>query len=96
MAKDSGSLEIAQAYARAQAVTEAASEPLTAEGELDMARYGDILRPRRLVGVRGAGFMFDGFYYVKRVTHRIQRGDYKQSFTLKRDGFGALSPVVVP
>jgi len=95
MAKESGSLEIAQAFARAQAITDAGSQPVTADGELDMARYGDVLRPRRLVGVRGAGWMFDGFYYVKRVTHRIHRGEYKQSFTLKRDGFGALSPVVV-
>ncbi len=96
MARESGSLEITQAFARAQAATDDASQPLTADGELDMARYGDILRPRRLVGVRGAGWMFDGFYYVKRVTHRIQRGQYKQSFTLKRDGFGAMSPVVMP
>ena len=94
MARESGSLEIEQAFARAQALTDQASDPLTAEGELDMERYGDILRPRRLVGVRGAGWMFDGYYYVKQVTHRIKRGEYKQSFTLKRDGFGALTPVI--
>ena len=61
-----------------------------------MTRYGDILRPRRLVGVRGAGWMFDGFYYVSNVTHRIKKGEYTQSFTLKREGFGAISPVVLP
>jgi hypothetical protein len=95
MAKDSGSLDPVQAFARAQAVTDDGSLPVTADGELDMARYGAVLRPRRLVGVRGAGFAFDGFYYVQRVTHRIQHGDYKQSFTLKRDGFGAISPVIM-
>ena len=95
LAPESGNLSVEQAFARAQAATDAGSQPLTAQGELDMDRYGDVLRPRRLVGVRGAGWMFDGFYYVKQVTHRIKRGEYKQSFTLKRDGFGAISPVVV-
>ena len=39
---------------------------------------------------------FDGFYYVKQVTHTSRRGSYKQSFTLTREGTGALAPVVVP
>ena len=96
MAKDSGSLNPIQALARAQALTDRSSDAVTAQGQLDMTRYGDILRPRRLVGVRGAGWMFDGFYYVSNVTHRIKKGEYTQSFTLKREGFGAISPVVLP
>jgi hypothetical protein len=48
------------------------------------------------VGLRGAGHSFDGLYYVKSVTHNIRRGEYKQSFTLTREGLGAISPVVVP
>jgi hypothetical protein len=95
MARESGSLSPIQAYARAQALTDRSSDAVTAQGELDMTRYGDILRPRRLVGVRGAGWMFDGFYYVKQVTHRIKKGEYTQSFTLTREGFGAIAPVVM-
>ena len=38
-------------------------------GELDIARYGDILRARSTVFVRGAGLTNDGIYYVKSVTH---------------------------
>ncbi len=95
MARESGSLSPFQAYARAQALTDRSSDAVTVEGQLDMARYGDILRPRWLVGVRGAGWMFDGFYYVKRVQHSIKKGEYTQSFTLKREGFGAISPVVM-
>jgi hypothetical protein len=90
-------LTYAQAYARAQAITDKSTDAVvTAEGELDVDRYGDVLRPRGLVGLRGAGFTYDGFYYVKSVTHKIRRGEYKQAFTLTREGTGALSPVVVP
>jgi hypothetical protein len=38
------------------------------------------------VGVRGAGPAFDGLFYVRSVTHNIKRGEYKQSFTLGRNG----------
>jgi hypothetical protein len=47
-------------------------------------------------GPRGAGWQHDGLYYVKRVTHRITRDDYTQSFTLTREGVGATTPVVPP
>ena len=45
-----------------------------------------MLQPRGLVGVRGAGFSYDGLWYVKRVTHNIRKEEYKQSFTLAREG----------
>lgn len=61
------------------------ADAVTAEGSLDLVRYGQLLHARELVGVRGAGFAFDGLYYVSRVTHEIARGQYKQSFTLKRN-----------
>ncbi|MCC5667899.1 hypothetical protein LC653_29485 [Nostoc sp. CHAB 5784] len=65
---------------------------VTATGEVDTVRYGHILRVRQLVGVRGVGNTYGGYYYVKQVTHRIKRGEYKQSFTLKREGQGAIIP----
>ena len=37
--------------------------------------YGDVLRARRLVGLRGVGYMHDGYYYVKNVTHKIKKGE---------------------
>ena len=49
-------------------------------------RYGQPLRSRMLVGVRGAGLAYDGLYYVNSVTHTLKRGEYKQSFSLSRDG----------
>jgi hypothetical protein len=96
LARETGGLDPIQAFARAQAETDRSSDALSASGELDAVRYNGLLRARRLVGVRGAGFLMDGFYYVKTVTHSIKKGEYKQRFTLSREGFGAISPVVVP
>lgn len=62
------------------------AEAVSGEGELDVLRYGRVLRARALVGVRGAGTAFDGLHYVKSVTHKIKRGEYKQSFKLSRNG----------
>lgn len=62
------------------------AQAVTATGSLDVARYGHVLRARKLVGVRGAGTAFDGLYYVNSVTHSIKPGEYKQSFTLVRNG----------
>ena len=62
------------------------ADGVTGQGTLDVLRYGRILKARKLVGVRGAGEAFDGLYYVKSVTHQIKRGEYKQSFTLGRNG----------
>jgi hypothetical protein len=63
-------------------------------GSLDVMRYGRVLKARQLVGVRGAGAAFDGLYYVKSVTHNIKRGEYKQSFSLVREGLVPLSSTV--
>lgn len=92
-----GNYNYAQAFAYAQARTNLSRmNVITATGELDSARYGNVLQARSLVGVRGAGFEYDGEYYVKEVTHNLGRGFYTQSFTLTREGVGALAPFVVP
>jgi hypothetical protein len=70
------------------------AEAVTAHGELDVSRYGRILKARRLVGVRGAGMAYDGLYYVKSVTHKIKQGEYKQSFELSRNGLVSTLPMV--
>jgi hypothetical protein len=89
-------LNILQAYIKAQAETDKSTDVLTATGEIDVLRYGDILRARKLVGLRGSGEAHDGLYYVKNVTHRIKVGEYRQSFTLAREGFGSLISKVIP
>jgi hypothetical protein len=92
-------LNTMQAYGRAQAEMDASNDQvLTATGQLDAMRYEALLKPRGLVGLRGAGFNYDGFYYVQSVTHnlRVRENAYSQSFTLTREGTGAISPVVIP
>ncbi|MFE7836520.1 hypothetical protein ACFU53_10825 [Streptomyces sp. NPDC057474] len=70
------------------------SDAVFATGTLDVAKYGHVLRSRRLVGVRGAGMAFDGLYYVTRVTHDIKRGAYTQAFSLARNGVVSTVPAV--
>jgi hypothetical protein len=69
---------------------------VSATGTLDVMQYKKILRSRMVVGVRGAGLVYDGFYYVDSVTHNIKPGEYKQNFTLSRDGLISNTPRVVP
>jgi hypothetical protein len=70
------------------------AEAVTGNGTLDVLRYGRVLKPRNLVGVRGVGPAFDGLHYVKSVTHQIKRGEYKQSFSLSRNGLLSTLPRV--
>ncbi len=94
--KMKGTARLSPVQAAMVGMVEAAksSEAVTANGSLDVLRYGRILKPRRLVGVRGAGPAFDGLYYVKSVTHSIKRGEYKQNFTLSRNGLISTLPEV--
>jgi hypothetical protein len=87
-------LSVLQAAAIGLAKAAKSSDAVTASGSLDVLRYGRILKARRLVGVRGAGLAFDGLYFVKSVTHKIKRGEYKQDFTLVRNGLVSTVPRV--
>jgi len=62
------------------------ADAVTANGSLDVLRYGRLLKARKLVGVRGVGHAFNGLYYVEKVTSSIKRGEFKQSFQLSRNG----------
>ncbi|MET0309930.1 MAG: hypothetical protein ABW023_14585 [Sphingomonas sp.] len=70
------------------------SAAVTGGGSLDVMRYGHVLEPRMLVGVRGAGLAYDGLYYVDSVSHDLKKGSYKQNFTLSRDGLISNTPVL--
>ncbi len=86
--RDSG-LTMEQAQDRAQGtVDRSTDEVVKVSGELDTSYYGGVLQVRELVGLRGVGFNYDGLYYVKNVTHkiRIRTNEYKQSFSLIREG----------
>ncbi|MEU7181488.1 MULTISPECIES: hypothetical protein [Streptomyces] len=89
--KDAG---LAKAEALGRAATSA--DAISGSGSLDVTRHGYVLRPRELVGVRGAGVTYDGDYYVKTVTHNLRPGSYQQNFTLSREGLIARSDTVRP
>ena len=91
---DTGHLTAPEALMAGLAYAGQHSDSVFGNGRLDVARYGRLLKSRQLVGVRGAGLPFDGLYYVKSVTHEIERGEYKQSFTLARNGLISTVPTV--
>ncbi len=94
--EDAAKLPIPQAIMLGLAAAARNAEAVTCEGSLDVTRYGGVLSARKLVGVRGAGPAFDGLYYVKSVTHKIKRGEYKQNFTLTRNGLVSTVQTVSP
>ena len=69
-------------------------DSVTAQGSLDVLRYGRLLKARQLVGVRGVGLAYDGLYFVKSVTNTLKAGELKQSFELTRNGLISLTPTV--
>jgi hypothetical protein len=92
--RDSARLNPALGALQAAADAIEHSDSVSVTGQLDTVRYGQALKARGLVGLRGVGDTHGGLYFVREVTHRIERGKYKQSFTLVREGTGATLPVV--
>jgi phage protein D len=80
---------------------------VTGEGEVAANEYGNILKPRGTVTIKGVGETHSGVYYVTHVTHRFTASGYTQVFRVKRnalmptgaenfsaDGGGALGAVL--
>jgi hypothetical protein len=94
--RDTSNKNAGQAASAAISAVTNSPDPVTGKGNVETVRYGHILRARGSVGVRGAGASYDGNYYVQSVSHSIARGKYTQSFSLSREGTGALLPAVRP
>jgi hypothetical protein len=92
--KDTAKLNPMQAILRGLAAAKGSQDAVTAQGSLDVLRYGRVLKARGLVGVRGAGIAYDGLYYVQSVTSTLKRGEFKQSFNLTRNGLVSITPRV--
>ena len=92
--KDTAKLNPMQAISRGLAEAKRSQDSVSANGSLDVLRYGRVLKARGLVGVRGAGLAYDGLYYVQSVTSTLKRGEFKQSFTLTRNGLVSITPKV--
>jgi phage protein D len=73
----------------AQAMRDNAGWCVTAQGEINSEAYQAVLRPHRLVLVKGAGKPFSGKYYVTRVVHELHNdGGYVQRFEAVRNARG--------
>ncbi len=92
--KDTAKLNPMQAISRGLAEAKKSQDSVSGNGSLDVLRYGRVLKARGLVGVRGAGIAYDGLYYVQSVTSTLKRGEFKQSFTLTRNGLVSITPKV--
>ena len=92
--KDTAKLNPMQAISRGLAEAKKSQDSVTASGELNVLRYGRMLKARGLVGVRGAGVAYDGLYFVESVTSTLSRDSFKQRFTLTRNGLISITPVV--
>jgi hypothetical protein len=86
IAANTAKLSPPRATARMDAERRPNDQTVTVSGELDVLRYGAVLRARRKVRVCGAGLTYDGQYSVQRVTHTIKCGAFRQRFELAREG----------
>ena len=92
--KDTAKMSPMRAISAGLAEAATSQDAVSGTGSLDVLRYGRVLKARGLVGVRGAGVVYDGLYYVKSVTSKIRRGEFKQSFELTRNGLVSITPTV--
>lgn len=92
--KDTAKMNPMQAISKGLSEAKKSQDAVSANGSLDVLRYGHILKPRKLVGVRGVGVAYDGLYYVSSVTSTLKRGEFKQSFSLTRNGLISITPRV--
>lgn len=92
--RDTAKLNPMQAISRGLAEAGKSQDALSADGSLDVLRYGRLLKSRQLVGVRGAGFPYDGLYFVQSVSSTIKSGEFKQNFNLTRNGLVSITPRV--
>lgn len=63
-------------------------------GTLDAVRYGRLLEPHKLVGLRGFGVAYDGLHYVEKVKSTFSEGELRQEFELTRNGLVSTVPKV--
>ncbi|MGA1870560.1 MAG: phage late control D family protein [bacterium] len=59
------------------------------EGEIDGNFYSHVLKPRRMVTIKGVSEAYSGVYYVSHVTHSFTVDGYSQFFQVRRN---ALMP----
>jgi hypothetical protein len=92
--KDTAKMNPMQAISKGLNEAKKSQDSVSANGSLNVLRYGRPLKARQLVGVRGAGIAYDGLYFVQSVTSTLKRGEFKQNFNLTRNGLVSITPRV--
>lgn len=62
---------------------------LSADCEITLEHYGDVIRPYSVVTLEGAGSRYSGQYFVSGVTHTITASEHTMDLELLRNGWGA-------
>lgn len=94
MMKETAKMNPMQAISAGLSEASKSQDSVSANGSLNVVRYGRALKARGLVGVRGAGIAYDGLYYVQSVNSMLKRGEFSQSFNLTRNGLISITPRV--
>lgn len=78
--------DAAELNAQAQSVRDEADWYLMARGEINSDAYQSVLRPHKLVQIKGVNPDYDGPYHVTRVIHELAGdGRYTQRFEARRN-----------
>ncbi len=85
--RDTANLDSADAGLKVNSSAVSSADAVSATGQIDSVCYGSVLKVGETVELRGAGQKYNGKYKIRNVTHNIKRGEYKQSFTLKKEGW---------
>jgi phage protein D len=63
---------------------------IKASGTVNGLKYGQVLRSKKLVTIKGLGATHNGNYYVRKVTHTLGPRTYDMAFEAARNGLGKL------
>lgn len=86
-----------RANIKAQAMTDASTDNVvTLSCDVSPVRVGTVVTAPSVVGVRGTGDSYDGLYYLKSATHKIdllhdEQWSYTESLVMTREGVGTTT-----
>ena len=70
---------------RAQAIYDQQQWFITGSGEVDGNFYGHVIRPHKMITIKGISENYSGEYYVTHVTHQFKTGGYTMQIKVKRN-----------
>ncbi len=63
---------------------------VTAKGVVNAEAYGNVLKAKNLVLIKGADDAFSGKYYISKVVHKFKPESYVQEFEAKKNAMGVV------